>query len=67
MRSVLEVTGEDIQSLNDTRLRDLIGLLCEADYRRASISVAGISWGGNQDAGDGGFDVLVSSISGSTS
>lgn len=59
MNSLLEITGNDIAQLNDTDLRSLIGLLCEADYRSAGLPTKGITWGGNQDAQDGGLDVIV--------
>lgn len=59
MSDLLEITGDDISLLSDADLRDLIGLLCEADYRLASMSTSGITWGGHQDASDGGLDVVV--------
>ena len=59
MPSPLEVTGDDIATLDDTSLRELIGLLCEADFRKARRSAAGVTWGGDQRASDGGFDVVV--------
>lgn len=59
MSNLLEITGEDIAQLNDSDLRTLVGLLCEADYREAGLPTKGITWGGNQDAADGGFDVVV--------
>ena len=59
MAELLEILGDDIARLNDADLRTLVGLLCEADYRRAGRSTRGITWGGNQDAGDGGLDVVV--------
>lgn len=59
MSNLLEVTGEDIAHLDDSSLRELIGLLCEADYRSAGLPVKDILWGGNQDARDGGLDVVV--------
>ena len=59
MSEFLEIVGDDIARLNDSDLRTLIGLLCEADYRRAGLSTRGIMWGGNQDARDGGLDVIV--------
>ncbi len=61
MESLLEITGEHIVKLNDSQLRELIGLLCEADFRKADLSCNGILWGGNQDASDGGLDVVVKS------
>jgi hypothetical protein len=59
MSNLLEITSEDISLLKDSDLRDLIGLLCEADYSYAGLSTNGIFWGGNQDASDGGLDVVV--------
>ncbi|MCB0195837.1 MAG: hypothetical protein KDJ65_28060 [Anaerolineae bacterium] len=61
MSSLLEITGDDIALLNDTDLRSLIGLLCEADFRLAGLSPHGIIWGGHQDASDDGLDVTVHS------
>lgn len=61
MITLLEITGDDIASLNDADLRDLIGLLCEADFRIAGLPTKGILWGGHQDAPDGGMDVTVHS------
>ncbi|RWX52321.1 hypothetical protein VU01_10207 [Candidatus Electrothrix marina] len=57
MTSLLEITGDDIAQLRDDDLRNLIGLLCEADYRSAGLPTRGIAWGGHQDAADGGVDV----------
>lgn len=59
MSKMIEITGNDIAKLNDSELRELIGLLCEADYRRANLPTKRITWGGNQDAPDGGLDVVV--------
>jgi hypothetical protein len=59
MSNLLEITGDDIARLDDTDLRTLIGLLCEADYRLAGLPTTGITWGGHQDACDGGLDVVV--------
>lgn len=59
MSSLLEITGDDIASLNDADFRSLIGLLCEADYRMAGLPTKWITWGGQQDARDGGLDVVV--------
>lgn len=61
MTGLLEITGDDIALLNDTDLRSLIGLLCEADFRYAGLPTKGIFWGGHQDASDGGLDVIVRS------
>ena len=59
MPNPLEITGDDIAKLDDTGLRTLIGRLCEEDYRQAGLSTKGITWGGHQDAPDGGIDVAV--------
>jgi hypothetical protein len=59
MSSLFDVTGDEIASLNDDDLRELVGRLCEADYRRANLALSGIFWGGHQDAADAGFDVSV--------
>ena len=59
MSSLLEITGDDVARLDDADVRALIGLLCEADYRSAGLPTKGITWGGHQDARDGGLDVVV--------
>jgi hypothetical protein len=59
MSNLLDITGDDIARLGDVELRALIGLLCEADYRLAGLPTKGITWGGHQDARDGGLDVAV--------
>jgi len=59
MSNLLEITGDDIARLDDADLRTLIGLLCEADFRSANLPTKGITWGGDQDARDGGLDVVV--------
>lgn len=59
MSTLLEITGDHIAELGDAELRELIGLLCEADYRSAGLSTSGIKWGGHQNAPDGGLDVVV--------
>ena len=56
---MLEITGNDISELSDTDLRSLIGLLCEAELRINGLPTAGVTWGGHQDAKDGGIDVRV--------
>ncbi len=59
MNHLLDVTGEDIGRLSDADLRILTGKLCEADYLQAGLPTRGITWGGHQDAADGGVDVRV--------
>ncbi|MGH1487173.1 MAG: hypothetical protein ACRBCI_13245 [Cellvibrionaceae bacterium] len=56
---VFEISSDDIAQLNDTDLRNLIGMLCEADYRFSGLCVSGIRYSGHQDAKDGGIDVMV--------
>lgn len=56
---MFEITGDDVRELNDSDLRGLVGLLCEADLRAAGLPVAGVTWGGDQNAPDGGVDVRV--------
>jgi hypothetical protein len=56
---MFEVTGQDISLLSDEDLRSLIGRLCEAELRRFGLSHLCASWGGNQNAADGGVDVRV--------
>ncbi|WP_373033964.1 hypothetical protein [Sulfurovum sp.] len=56
---MLEITGNDIADLNDTDLRTLIGLLCEAELNSLGLPIAGVTWGGHQNASDGGVDVRV--------
>ncbi|WP_063563846.1 hypothetical protein [Paenibacillus sp. O199] len=56
---MLEITGDEISQLNDSDLRSLIGLLCEADLSSMQLQTAGVTWGGNQNAKDGGIDVRV--------
>jgi hypothetical protein len=56
---MIEITGDDISKLQDDDLRSLIALLCEADLRASGLSTSGVTWGGHQDAQDGGIDVRV--------
>jgi len=63
---MLEVTGDHIAFLNDEDLRELVGLLCEAEVRAAGLSAAAVTWGGDQNATDGGVDVRVELPSGKT-
>lgn len=60
-----EITGDDIAALGDADLRTLIGLLCEAEMRRRGLPASAVTYGGNQDAKDGGLDVRVGLPSGS--
>jgi hypothetical protein len=57
---MFEITGDHVSLLNDEDLRTLVALLCEAEVRRAGFSPLGVTWGGNQNASDGGLDVRAS-------
>ena len=57
---MLEISADDIANLNDEDLRSLVGQLCEAELRAHGLSPAAVTWGGNQNAADGGIDVRVS-------
>ncbi len=56
---MFDVTSDDIQKLNDTDLRELVGRLCEAELVSRGLSPAAVTWGGSQTAADGGLDVRV--------
>lgn len=56
---MFEITPDDIALLNDEDLRALMGLLCEAEARSRGFSASFVTWGGNQNAADGGIDVRV--------
>jgi len=57
---MLEITGEDIAALVDDDLRALVARLCEAEMRKRGLPSAAVTWGGAQEAPDGGIDVRVS-------
>jgi len=57
--TMFDITGHDISLLSDEDLRALIGRLCEAELRRHSLSPLAVTWGGHQNATDGGIDVRV--------
>jgi hypothetical protein len=56
---MFEITSDDIALLNDEDLRALVGLLCESEARSRGFSASFVTWGGNQNATDGGLDVHV--------
>lgn len=58
-KSMFEITDEDIAQLDDKDLRSLVGLLCEAELRSSGLPTSYVRWGGNQNARDGGLDVVV--------
>ena len=57
---MFEITPQDIAQLDDKQLRTLVGLLCEAELRSFGYSTVAVTWGGDQNARDGGLDVRVS-------
>jgi hypothetical protein len=56
---MLEITSDHIALLNGADLRELTGRLCESELRKRGISAAFATWGGHQNAADGGLDVRV--------
>jgi hypothetical protein len=56
---MFEITSNDISLLNDEDLRTLVGRLCESEVRSRGLSTSFVTWGGNQNAADGGLDVRV--------
>lgn len=56
---MIDITPDDIASLNDTDLRELVARLCEAELLRRGLSPVAVTWGGSQTAPDGGLDVRV--------
>lgn len=56
---IFEVTPDHIERLSDEDLRTLVGRLAEQEAVRAGHSTAGVTYGGHQDASDGGVDVRV--------
>ncbi len=56
---MFDVSKEEIKSLNDSDLRILVGLLCEAELYSFNNKTSNVMYGGNQDEPDNGIDVLV--------
>jgi len=56
---MFDITADDINQLNDTDLRELVGRLCEAELACRGLSPSAVTWGGSQTAPDGGLDVRV--------
>lgn len=56
---ILDISENEIANLGDADLRKLIGYLCEREVFAAGYSPAAVTWGGNQNAADGGIDVRV--------
>jgi hypothetical protein len=62
---ILEITPEQVAQLNDTDLRTLVAYLCEREMTSHGHAAAAVTWGGHQNAPDGGIDVRVSLPAGS--
>lgn len=56
---MFEITGDDVQNLNDSHLRTLVARLAIAELRERALPVSGVTAGGHQNAPDGGLDVRV--------
>ena len=56
---MLEITADDIARLDDEKLRAVVARLCEAELRKCGLSPSSVTWGGHQNAADGGIDVRV--------
>lgn len=56
---ILEVTGDQIAQLTESDLRTLVGYLCEREVREHGHCPSAVTWGGHQNASDGGVDVRV--------
>ena len=56
---MFEITPDDIALLNDGDLRTLVARLAEAEMRNQGLSASTVTYGGHQNAADGGIDVRV--------
>lgn len=56
---IFEVTPSQIEALSDTDLRTLIGYLAEREVAAAGLPTSVVTYGGHQNAKDGGIDVRV--------
>jgi hypothetical protein len=59
MHVLFDITPDHIKDLTDEDLRALIARLCEVELRRRGLPVTAVTYGGNQNAADGGIDVRV--------
>jgi hypothetical protein len=56
---MFEVTGDEIQRLDDVQLRTLVARLAIAELSAKKLPISGVTAGGDQNAADGGLDVRV--------
>lgn len=54
-----ELEANDISVLSDGDLRELVARLCEAELIQQGLQPSTVTWGGAQEAADGGLDVSV--------
>ncbi len=54
---MFDISKDQLRSLNDSDLRELVARLCEAELGLAGIPSSAVKWGGAQTAADGGLDV----------
>ena len=57
--SLFEVSAEDVESLKDDELRELVARLCKATLLEEGLPTTCVTWGGDQREPDGGIDVRV--------
>jgi hypothetical protein len=62
---MFDIDATHIAGLNDTQLRELVKRLCEAELRRHGQPLSALTFGGDQDAPDGGIDGRVALPEGS--
>lgn len=56
-----ELQAEEVSTLNDADLRELVARLCEAEIIQQGAQPSCVTWGGAQEAADGGLDISVKS------
>lgn len=56
---MFEVSGNELQQLDDRELRTLVARLAIAELSAKGLPVSGVTAGGDQNAADGGLDVRV--------
>lgn len=59
-----ELEPSDISALGDGELRELVARLCEAELIQQGMQPSCVTWGGAQEATDGGLDVHVRDAAG---
>lgn len=58
-RKMFEITGDEVQRLDDAQLRTLVARLAIAELSAKALPISGVTAGGDQNAPDGGLDVRV--------